>query len=116
MESLTGNYPAPIGPNTGNQYGRLYSDDGTSWYDLANNDMDNSFNLRGYIEENNSVLGTMVFKNEVCLTPKPIHGNAFIDSTQSSIIGSLKKLHNYFVIFQIFLDFLVDSYYNSHNH
>ena len=88
MESLTGNYPAPIGPNTGNQYGRLYSDDGTSWYDLANNGMDNSFNLRGYIEENNSVLGTMVFKNEVCLTPKPIHGNAFIDS-------NAKDLYNY---------------------
>ena len=79
MLSLTGTYPAPIGPNTGNQYGRLYSDNGTSWYDLANNGIDNSFNLRGYIEENNSVLGTMVFKNEVCLTPKPIHNNVFID-------------------------------------
>lgn len=79
MLSLTGTYPAPIGPNTGNQYGRLYSDNGTSWYDLANNGIDNSFNLRGYIEENNGVLGTMVFKNEVCLTPKPIHNNVFID-------------------------------------
>ena len=79
MVSLTGDYPAPIGPNTGNQYGRLYSDNGTSWYDLANNGMDNSFNLRGYIEENNGVLGTMVFKNEVCLTPKPIKGNVFVD-------------------------------------
>ncbi len=79
MLSLTGNYPAPIGPNTGNEYGRLYSDNGTSWYDLANNGVDNSFNLRGYIEENNGVLGTMVFKNEVCLTPKPIHSNVFVD-------------------------------------
>ena len=79
MLSLTGTYPAPIGPNTGNQYGRLYSDNGTSWYDLANNGIDNSFNLRGYIEENNSVLGTMVFKNEVCLTPKPVRNNVFID-------------------------------------
>ena len=79
MLSLTGTYPAPIGPNTGNQYGRLYSDNGTSWYDLANNGIDNSFNLRGYIEENNGVLGTMVFKNEICLTPKPIHNNVFID-------------------------------------
>lgn len=80
MLSLTGNYPAPIGPNTGNEYGRLYSDNGTSWYDLANNGVDNSFNLRGYIEENNGVLGTMVFKNEVCLTPKPIHSNVFVDN------------------------------------
>ena len=79
MLSLTGTYPAPIGPNTGNEYGRLYSDDGTSWYDMANNGIDNSFNLRGYIEENNGVLGTMVFKNEVCLTPKPIHNNVFVD-------------------------------------
>lgn len=79
MLSLTGTYPAPIGPNTGNQYGRLYSDNGTSWYDLANNGIDNSFNLRGYIEENNGVLGTMVFKNEVCLTPKPVRNNVFID-------------------------------------
>ena len=79
MVSLTGDYPAPIGPNTGDPYGRLYSDNGTDWYDLANNGMDNSFNLRGYIEENNGILGTMVFKNEVCLTPKPILGNVFVD-------------------------------------
>ncbi len=79
MLSLTGTYPAPIGPNTGDPYGRLYSDNGTDWYDLAANGADNSFNLRGYIEENNGVIGTMVFKNGTCLTPKPVHGNAFVD-------------------------------------
>lgn len=79
MLSLTGEYAAPIGPNTGNPYGRLYSDNGIDWYDLANNGMDNSFNLRGYIEENNGVLGAMVFKNDVCLTPKPVKGNIFVD-------------------------------------
>lgn len=79
MLSLTGNYPAPVGANTGEQYGRLYSDNGTDWYDLANNGIDNSFNLRGYIEENNGVLGTMVFRDGVCLTPKPVKTNTFVD-------------------------------------
>lgn len=79
MFSITGDYPAPIGPNTGDYRGRLYSDNGIDWYDLANNGIDNSFNLRGYIEENDGVLGTMVFKNEVCLTPKPVHGDNFVD-------------------------------------
>jgi len=96
MLSLTGNYPAPIGPNTGEPYGRLYSDNGTDWYDLANNGIDNSFNLRGYIEENNGVLGTMVFRDGVCLTPKPVKTNAFLDeSAKQEYEYCIRKVYSY---------------------
>lgn len=96
MLSLTGNYPAPVGANTGDPYGRLYSDNGTDWYDLANNGIDNSFNLRGYIEENNGVLGTMVFKDEVCLTPSPVRDNAYTDANSyTSHLYSIRKVYSY---------------------
>jgi len=96
MVSLTGNYPAPIGANTGNPYGRLYSNDGINWSDLANNGVDNSFNLRGYIEENNGVIGTMVFKDEVCITPKPIKENTYLDENSfTSHLYSIRKVYSY---------------------
>ncbi len=95
MLSLTGEYPAPVGANTGKQYGRLYSDNGTDWYDLANNGIDNSFNLRGYIEENNGVLGTMVFKDGICLTPKPVHINTFVDEdTTGENVYCIRKVYS----------------------
>lgn len=95
MLNLTGEYPAPVGANTGKQYGRLYSDNGTDWYDLANNGIDNSFNLRGYIKENNGVLGTMVFKDGICLTPKPVHINTFVDEdTTGENVYCIRKVYS----------------------